>query len=205
MLRIEFKGKGGHSWADFGNSSAIHGLGTAIAGIAKIQVPEDPKTTYNVGVVQGGHSVNSIAQTASMLLDMRSVCQEALSRLENKVMVVLDKAANTGTQYEFRWLGTGRRKLPDNSPYLKGLMALERNWGMNSTSGLRRIPTSPFQRMACSNHGVQASGDALRPASSIHRFPDPRHQVGPYVLCRVVVRQVLRVARQGRVAAVSGR
>ncbi|MGI6620307.1 MAG: M20/M25/M40 family metallo-hydrolase [Bacillota bacterium] len=171
-LRIEFKGKGGHSWADFGNSSAIHGLGTAIAGIAKIQVPEDPKTTYNVGVVQGGHSVNSIAQTASMLLDMRSVCQEALSRLENKVMVVLDKAARaTGTQYEFQVVGDRPAgKLPDNSPYLKGLMALGKELGHELNVGAASTDSNiPLSRgWPAVTMGFKLSGDAHKTSEFLY-------------------------------------
>ncbi|HHX09916.1 MAG TPA: M20/M25/M40 family metallo-hydrolase [Firmicutes bacterium] len=130
-LRVEFKGQGGHSWADFGNSSAIHGLGTAIAGIARIRVPDNPRTTYNVGVIEGGHSVNSIAQTASMLLDMRSVSQDWLSRLEREVMAILEKAAEeTGTGYDIQVVGDRPAgKLPEESGYLQGLLALGRELG----------------------------------------------------------------------------
>ncbi len=125
-LRIQFKGEGGHSWGAFGNSSAIHGLGTAIGGIAKIVVSDDPKTTYNVGVIEGGHSVNSIAETATMLLDMRSVSQETLSQLEHKVLSILDASASkTKTEYVTEVVGDRPSgSLSPNSPYIKGLLTL---------------------------------------------------------------------------------
>lgn len=63
---------GGHSWGNFGQSSAVHELGHLIAAIDKLQVPVRPKTTYNVGVVEGGTSINTVAQSAKMLLDLRS-------------------------------------------------------------------------------------------------------------------------------------
>ncbi|MGI6627562.1 MAG: M20/M25/M40 family metallo-hydrolase [Bacillota bacterium] len=136
-LRIEFTGQGGHSWGAFGNSSAIHGMGKAIGQIAKIQVPASPKTTYNVGVIQGGHSVNSIAQSASMLLDMRSVAKEPLEELEQKVIRILDTAAcETDTQYKIEVVGdrpTGT--LSSDSGYIRGLLALGKELGHDLSLG----------------------------------------------------------------------
>lgn len=131
-LRVEHKGEGGHSWAAFGKTSAVHGIGTAIAGIAKIKVPADPKTTYTVGVVQGGHSVNSIAQSAWMLIDMRSVSGEHLQALEREVREVLRSAAEeTGTTYEVKVVGdrpTGG--ISPDSPLVQTLVELGREHGM---------------------------------------------------------------------------
>src|SRR6266702_5335325 len=79
--RITVQGPGGHSFGSFGTPSAIHGLGRIIAAISSLRVPRDPKTTYNVGVIEGGTSVNTIAPTATALLDMRSVDVAALNRL----------------------------------------------------------------------------------------------------------------------------
>ena len=69
---VKFKGPGGHSYGAFGMPSAIHAMGRAIALISDVQVPASPKTTYTVGIVKGGTSVNSIAGDASMEVDMRS-------------------------------------------------------------------------------------------------------------------------------------
>lgn len=84
-LSIAYRTTGGHSWKDFGRPSAIHALGRLIDQIAQIRVPADPKTTYNVGVVRGGTTVNTIAAEAGLVLDMRSMDPEALARLDRAV------------------------------------------------------------------------------------------------------------------------
>lgn len=91
---IHFKGPGGHSFVAFGRPSAIHAMGRAIAKIADVQTPSDPKTTFTVGTVSGGTSVNAIAADATMLLDMRSNGPEELLKLERQIMPLLQKAAD---------------------------------------------------------------------------------------------------------------
>lgn len=82
---VKFTGPGGHSYGAFGMPSAIHAMGRAIALISDVQVPANPKTTYTVGVVKGGTSVNSIAGDASMSLDMRSESLENLDSAEVRI------------------------------------------------------------------------------------------------------------------------
>ncbi|MDR3565878.1 MAG: M20/M25/M40 family metallo-hydrolase [Negativicutes bacterium] len=91
---ITFSGPGGHSFAAFGTPSAIHAMGRAIAKIADIQTPNNPKTTFTVGTVSGGASVNAIAAEATMLLDMRSNSQEELLSLEGKILALLQQAVD---------------------------------------------------------------------------------------------------------------
>jgi tripeptide aminopeptidase len=69
--RVTIKGPGGHSYADFGLANPAHALGRAIARIGDFQVSADPKTTFNVGRIGGGTSVNSIPFEAWMEVDMR--------------------------------------------------------------------------------------------------------------------------------------
>jgi acetylornithine deacetylase/succinyl-diaminopimelate desuccinylase-like protein len=87
--QITVKAQGGHSWADFGASSAIHALGATIAKISSLEVPKTPRTTFNVGMISGGTSVNTIAESAEMLLDLRSVSAEELTNLETRVLAIL--------------------------------------------------------------------------------------------------------------------
>lgn len=89
-LRVRYQGPGGHSWGRFGSPSAIHALGRAIAAISQIEVPRDPRTSYNVGVISGGASVNTIAETAEMLVDMRSIDASALRTLRRRVDAALE-------------------------------------------------------------------------------------------------------------------
>ncbi|WP_170006156.1 M20/M25/M40 family metallo-hydrolase [Bacillus fonticola] len=90
---ITYKGPGGHSFGAFGMPSAIHALGRAIAQISKLETPEDPKTTFTVGTIHGGTSVNTIAANANMVLDLRSTSQEELLRLEETVLAIVKQAS----------------------------------------------------------------------------------------------------------------
>lgn len=104
--KITVKAQGGHSWADFGSPSAIHALGSAIARISELEVPRNPRTTFNVGIISGGTSVNTIAESASFLLDMRSVSAEALTALENRVLTILPEVARDyNVQIEHQLVG----------------------------------------------------------------------------------------------------
>ena len=91
---ITYRGPGGHSWNAFGLPSAIHALGRAIANIGDVQTPSQPKTTFTVGTITGGTSVNSIAADASMLLDLRSASEAELKKLETEVLALLQVAAD---------------------------------------------------------------------------------------------------------------
>ncbi|WP_163970250.1 M20/M25/M40 family metallo-hydrolase [Oceanobacillus halotolerans] len=89
---ITFKGDGGHSFGDFGIPSATHALGRAIAAISDIQTSTDPKTTFTVGEVWGGTSVNAIAQKAGMTVDLRSNDQTALKQLNETFLNIIQEA-----------------------------------------------------------------------------------------------------------------
>ena len=92
---------GGHSYGAFGVPSAVHSLGKMIAKIADIQVPKNPKTTYNVGVIEGGTSINTIAARASFLLDMRSQQRPALENVEEQVREIIAEVEKAdGVQVE---------------------------------------------------------------------------------------------------------
>jgi acetylornithine deacetylase/succinyl-diaminopimelate desuccinylase-like protein len=97
-FRIEVKAPGGHSWGSFGTTSAIHVLGHLIVAIDRLSVPETPKTTYNVGVIEGGTTVNSIADSASMLVDLRSEAPSRLEALVKQVQAVVRKFNRDATQ-----------------------------------------------------------------------------------------------------------
>lgn len=95
-LEIEVIARGGHSWADFGEASAIHTLGELIAQIDRIPVPQHPKTTYNVGVIEGGTSINTIASNAKLLLDLRSESERELETLLGRVNQIVKKMNHKG-------------------------------------------------------------------------------------------------------------
>jgi len=90
--KVTYKGPGGHSYGAFGIPNPIHALGRAIAKIADVQVPASPRTTFNVGIIGGGTSVNSIAFEAAMEVDMRSESPDALRTVDRQVRRALQEA-----------------------------------------------------------------------------------------------------------------
>ena len=90
--RVTFSGSGGHSYGDFGIANPVHTLGRAVARVADLQVPREPRTTFNVGRIGGGTSVNSIASSAWMEVDLRSAAPAALSALDAGLQQALDAA-----------------------------------------------------------------------------------------------------------------
>jgi tripeptide aminopeptidase len=81
-FEITVQGPGGHSWTDFGAPNPIVAISRAIALFSETRVPSSPKTTFNVGVISGGTSVNSIPESATMRVDIRSSSTFEIERLE---------------------------------------------------------------------------------------------------------------------------
>jgi acetylornithine deacetylase/succinyl-diaminopimelate desuccinylase-like protein len=104
-LRIRVEGPGGHSWGDFGQPSAIHALARIVADLDALPTSTSPKTTLNVGLVEGGFSVNTIAPSASCVLDLRSTDEGALRRLTDKVVRVVEGGARGGIRTSYEVLG----------------------------------------------------------------------------------------------------
>ncbi|MCD8221189.1 MAG: M20/M25/M40 family metallo-hydrolase [Clostridiales bacterium] len=90
-FRVTVKTPGGHSYGKFGNENAIANLAAIIGRIYAIQVPNGGKTTYNVGVIEGGTSVNTIAQKASMLCEYRSDCETDMAYMEERFREIFEE------------------------------------------------------------------------------------------------------------------
>lgn len=84
-LDIQVTGPGGHSWSDFGSPNPIAALARGIVQFSATPVPEEPRTTFNFGVMEGGNSVNSIPAEASVKVDLRSEDDAELLRLESEI------------------------------------------------------------------------------------------------------------------------
>ena len=80
--RLRLRGTGGHSWGDFGVANPVHALGRAIARLSSYPAPADPRTTFNVGRIEGGSGINVIPREATMDVDLRSVSADELRRLD---------------------------------------------------------------------------------------------------------------------------
>ena len=91
-FEVIVRGPGGHSWSDFGAPNPIVVLARAVATFAEVPVPSSPKTTFNIGVIRGGTSVNSIPESASMRVDIRSTSSKEIEALEQALRAALDRA-----------------------------------------------------------------------------------------------------------------
>lgn len=134
-FRVTFKGPGGHSFGSFGIVNPIHALGRAMARIADFQVPSLPRTTFNVGRIGGGTSINAISSEAWMEVDLRSGDMAALRALEKQFRQVVNEAV---AQENARWSSgaltvtietVGSRpagRLPSSAPIVQTAMSVSR-------------------------------------------------------------------------------
>lgn len=96
-FEVIVRGPGGHSWSDFGAPNPIVILAKAIDTFTATVVPTVPKTTFNIGVIRGGTSVNSIPESASMKVDIRSTSMTEMERLEHALRRALNRAVEDET------------------------------------------------------------------------------------------------------------
>jgi len=145
--KVTVSGPGGHSFTDAGTPNPIAGLASALAALAEIAVPEEPRTTLNIGTIQGGTSVNSIPESAQATFDFRSTSADELLRLEVGLHRAVEnsiehwnmraKAAGTVDRGPLRFdiMKIGDRPaayLPASSPLLDSLRAVDRHLGLRT-------------------------------------------------------------------------
>jgi len=142
--RVTFKGPGGHSFGAFGMANPMGAMGRAIAKIQEMQVPKQPKTTFNVGRVGGGTSVNSIPFEAWMEVDMRSSDPASLAAVDANFQKAVDAAVVEENQ---RWGSkaitvvkdlVGDRpagNTPESSPIVRSGLAAATALGLNANLG----------------------------------------------------------------------
>lgn len=104
-LRVTCTAPGGHSWTHFGKPSAIHELIVAASRIIALTPPRQPRTTFNIGLIHGGQSVNSLASSAEFYLDLRSEEAATLAALETQVRDLLRSDAHPTVQFEAAVVG----------------------------------------------------------------------------------------------------
>lgn len=104
-LHITAKADGGHSWLNFGKSSAIHGIIELGAKITAIRPSLSPRSTFNIGMIEGGQSINTIAANAGFWLDLRSESSTALAELERQVRGLIESTARHDLSFEIEVVG----------------------------------------------------------------------------------------------------
>jgi acetylornithine deacetylase/succinyl-diaminopimelate desuccinylase-like protein len=103
--KITCRTRGGHSWTDYGEPSAIHELARLVTGISGLKPPEKPRTTFNVGRIAGGTSVNTLAAEAWLELDLRSESEPALNDLIRQVEALVENSSRPGVRFETQVIG----------------------------------------------------------------------------------------------------
>ena len=133
-FRVTITGPGGHSWIDAGTPNPILLLSHALTQIAALKIPDDPPTTINVGQITGGTSINSIPESATALLDIRSTEPTQLIATATHVHQILDeiittqKTTNSSVKLHIETIGNRpAAALPDDSPLLHTLRAVDRH------------------------------------------------------------------------------
>ena len=145
-FRVAITGPGGHSFTDAGTPNPIAALASALAKLAETPLPEEPRSTLNLGTFHGGTSVNSIPECAEASIDFRSTSPEQLLRLEVALYRAVEDAvehcnelaraaAPTRRVLSFTIAKIGERPaatLPDDSPLLETLRAVDRHLGLKT-------------------------------------------------------------------------
>jgi acetylornithine deacetylase/succinyl-diaminopimelate desuccinylase-like protein len=144
---ITINGPGGHSFTDAGRPNPIAALAAALATLAKTPLPDDPRTTLNIGTIRGGTSVNSIPESAQASIDFRSTDAGQLIRLEVALHRAVEDAVAHANAQATKVAIPGRATLlftidkigdrpaamlPNDSPLLSALRAVDRHLGINS-------------------------------------------------------------------------
>jgi acetylornithine deacetylase/succinyl-diaminopimelate desuccinylase-like protein len=175
-FRLTIKTPGGHSWGDYGSPSAIHVLSQIVERIDRLKLPEQPKTTVNVGVIEGGTTVNTIAAQASCLIDMRSMEPAMLQRLVDSVDQIAREYA-TDSEVSMAMTQIGNRPagaLPDDSAIVSSAAEALRQVGCHEVHFMAgstdaNIPISMGIPAVCI--GLANSGNTHR----LDEFLDPRN------------------------------
>ena len=130
---VKIKTEGGHSWGDFGNKSAVFYASRIINDIYSIKVPDEPKTTYNVGIIKGGTSVNTIPEDAEIAVDLRSVDQACLDRLNKEFLRIIDDYDSQNVKISIQNIGERPcGSTSHDSPLIKRIIQTRRDFGMEA-------------------------------------------------------------------------
>jgi len=166
-FEVVVRGPGGHSWSDFGMPNPIVALARAIEKFSQIRIPQAPKTTFNIGVIRGGTSVNSIPETASMRVDIRSTSGQEIDRLELALRAALDQAVasnpipalrpTAGLTYEASIIGSRPAgELDSNATILRVLRAVDSHLG--NLSQVQRASTDANIPLSLGREAVAIGG-----------------------------------------------
>ena len=140
-FEVLFSGPGGHSWSDYGVGNPLHALCRAVALFSETRLDTSPKSAMNVGLIEGGSSVNAIPQTARAKVDIRSESNDKMADLVEILTGAVDRARDTENQRATGGRVTGKVKeigsrpaaaLPENAAILQYVRAVDAHLGIRS-------------------------------------------------------------------------
>jgi tripeptide aminopeptidase len=180
--QVSVRGTGGHSWSDFGVANPIVALARMIDRFTRTPVPVSPKTTFNIGTITGGTSVNSIPELASMRVDTRSASVEELDRLERALHEAVDHVIPEITGRKKQELLSAEVKiignrpaadLPAESQLLKTIRAVDVHLG--NTARIQRASTDANIPLSLGREAIAiGAGGSGGGAHTIHEWYDPK-------------------------------
>jgi tripeptide aminopeptidase len=181
--RVHLHGAGGHSWSDFGVANPVHALGRAITKLASYPAPKEPRTTFNVGRIEGGSSINAIPQEATMDVDLRSAGDQELLKLDAFFRRTIREAAedenamrrNGGPPLALKVDLIGARpggETPADVPLVK--FAWEATEALGATPSLDQASTDSNIPISLNIPAVTlGAGGTANNAHSLHEWYDP--------------------------------
>jgi acetylornithine deacetylase/succinyl-diaminopimelate desuccinylase-like protein len=146
-FRVTVTGPGGHSFTDAGTPNPIAALASALAVLTQTPLPDEPRTTLNIGTIHGGTSVNSIPESVQASIDFRSTSSEQLLRLEVALHRAVEDAVESSNRFAKSTAPRGKApltfsiekigdrpaaQLPADSPLLDALRAVDRHLGLRT-------------------------------------------------------------------------
>jgi acetylornithine deacetylase/succinyl-diaminopimelate desuccinylase-like protein len=135
--RLVVETPGGHAWIDYGKPSAIHELAGLINRITRLALPEKPRTTLNVGVIEGGTSINTLAASASCEIDLRSETSQALKLLVEQVHNIPKSGLKPGTRWRFEKIGARPAgEIPQQHPLVRLAQNILAQLGVTAQLGI---------------------------------------------------------------------
>jgi tripeptide aminopeptidase len=172
-FEVTVTGPGGHSWSDYGIPNPIVVLARIIGTFSTIDLRNRPKTTWNIGIIEGGTSVNSIPERASMRVDVRSIALPEIERLEEALRHAADAAKMSDIEIEVRTIGDRpAAELRGDSALLAVTRAVDVHFGI--TSRLQRASTDANIPLSQGREAIALGGGGIGAgAHTIHEWFDP--------------------------------
>jgi tripeptide aminopeptidase len=175
-FEIVFRGPGGHSWSDFGTPNPIYPLARFVEQLSRVPLNEEPKSVLHVGVLSGGSSVNTIPESASARVDIRSVSSKELERLESELRAALELVTSelpAALTHELRSIGDRPAgELPKDARIVQVVQAVDAQ--LQNQARIQRASTDaniPISR------GIEAvalgTGGSGGGAHTVHEWYDP--------------------------------